>query len=300
MSQAHQCPLTAYLGNAPQQKLPEPARLFDLSEDWLHDCLARRVHRLARFGLQLAPHAIHARGVLRERSFRAGLLVLVMPQSFGGDKSFDAALRTLFAFQRFQVLLRSVPAIGEDFFRPLPALLFNDRYHRRQLLFVVRRLRDCLPNNQLQPRLYRRLRVVALHDPVRASHDARLRIGKVVLILGLRFGFLRVLTLGLRLGPPTLPPHPLGFPDLTQAILTPLQFLRQFVAALVLAVAGIFRSVGGFGFQQKLFHFRLERLLLLHHPVVAHRLVLAGVGFHLGSIQRPPPHLLLPRFQCDL
>ena len=66
--------------------------------------------------------------------------------------------------------------------------MLDELHHRLQLLFVIGRFCHRLPHNQQQLRLYRRLRIEALHKPVAAFHDARLRIGEVVLILILGLG----------------------------------------------------------------------------------------------------------------
>src|ERR1700733_12842286 len=57
-----------------------------------------------------------------------------------------------------------------------------------KLLFIVSCFRYRLPDDQQQSRFHRRLRIVTLHNPVGAFHDARLRIGEVILILVLWLG----------------------------------------------------------------------------------------------------------------
>ena len=69
--------------------------------------------------------------------------------------------------------------------------------------------------------------------------------------------------------------------------LAPPQFFRQLVAPLA-AVLLIFCLIGRFGLLQQLLRFLLELLLLLHHPAVAYRLVLAlAFNFVPSSDIRP-------------
>src|SRR5258708_8754143 len=111
MRQAHQCPFASHLVDAPQQKLPEPACLFDLTEDRFHDRLARRVYGFSRFGFQLPPHAVHPRRPLRQRPLGTGFTILVMLLSLRGDISFYALLRLPRRFQCFPTLLRAITAV---------------------------------------------------------------------------------------------------------------------------------------------------------------------------------------------
>ena len=55
-----------------------------------------------------------------------------------------------------------------------------------------------------------------------------------------------------------------------------------------------------FPLRQQVFDLRTEILFLLLHPVIAHRLVLAGIGFDLRAVQRHPAHFQRTRFQRDL
>ena len=61
----------------------------------------------------------------------------------------------------------------------------------------------------------------------------------------------------------------------------------------------VFRGVRRFGLRQQSPHFGAQLALLLFHPAIAHRLVLAGVGLHLGAVQGHPPQFQRPRFQRD-
>src|SRR5229473_6781821 len=84
-----------HLVDTTQQKLPESARLLDLAKHRFHYRLAGRVHRFARLGFQLASHAINPRSSLRQRTARAGFLVLAMLLPLRGDVSIDAVFRVL-------------------------------------------------------------------------------------------------------------------------------------------------------------------------------------------------------------
>src|SRR5215510_1372590 len=116
--------------------------------------------------------------------------MLAMLLLAGGDEPLDLALRLLGRFQVHQVLFRTIPVVRQNLLRTLPRLLLDGFHHRLQLLLVIRRFRHRLPHDQQHLRFYRCLRIVALHQPVGTLHNARLRIGEVVLILVLRLSLL--------------------------------------------------------------------------------------------------------------
>ena len=174
--------------------------------------------------------------------------------------------------------------------------MFDEFHHGLQLLFIIGCFGHRLPDDQQQNRLHRGLRIVALHHTVGAFHDARLRVGEVVLIPVLRLGLGVALAFRRCLVPRSLLQDFLGFFDPGQPGLAPPQFLRQLVAPLA-AVLAIFCLIGGLGLRQQLLHFFLELLLLLLHPAVAHGLVLAGVGFQLRPVQRYPAQFDRPALQ---
>src|ERR1019366_2894176 len=58
-------PTRLALSPAPQEKLPESPRLFDLSKHRLHDRLAQRVHRRSHLGFQLSLPPLDSAGVFR-------------------------------------------------------------------------------------------------------------------------------------------------------------------------------------------------------------------------------------------
>src|SRR6202034_2967071 len=170
------------------------------------------------------------------------------------------------------------------------------------LLFVIGRFGHQLSDDQSPLRFHRRLRIVALHKPLRALHDARLRVGEVVLIFLRRLRLLgcrSVFAFRRRLLPCPLLHHFLGHLDLGQPRLPPPQFLRQLVATLV-AVSLVFFLVSGFGLRQQLLHLFLQLRLLLLHPSVVHRLVFDRVGLYLRAIQGHPPQFHSPCLQRHL
>src|SRR6516225_8812123 len=116
--------------------------------------------------------------------------MLAMLLLAGGDEPLDLALRLLGRFQVHQVLFRTIPVVRQNLLRTPPGLLLDGFHHRLQLLLVIRRFRHRLPHDQQHLRFYRCLRIVALHKPVGTLHNARLRIGEVVLILVLRLSLL--------------------------------------------------------------------------------------------------------------
>src|SRR6516162_4325642 len=167
---------------------------------------------------------------------------------------------------------------------------------------LVRRFRHRLPGDQQHLRFYRCLRIVALHKPVGTVYNARLRVGEVVLILVLRLSLLGLsgaFALGRCFFPCSLLDHLLGPLDLGQPRFPPPQLLRQLVAPLA-AVSTVFFLIGCLGLLQQLLHLFLQLLLLFLHPPVAHRLVLAGVSFHLRPVQCHPPHFHCAYFQRHL
>jgi len=85
-----------------------------------------------------------------------------------------------------------------------------------------------------------------------------------------------------------------GLANSGQAILAPPQLIRQVAAVVALAVAPMFLCIKDLGLShqgvdlllQLLLCPLLRRSLRLEHPLVAHGLVLGGIGLNLGAIQR--------------
>ncbi len=187
--QANQRPFAAHLLQPAQEKPSHPAPLFDLTKHRLDDPLALGVNLRSSPRLQFAFHPLQPRCSPPQGSalrWRWSLPVLVFLR---GDVSLNLVLRRGGRFQRLQILLRTIAAVGQHLLWPLPRLLLDRFEQRLQLLFVVRRLRHRLPHDQLTDPLHRRLRVVGLQEPVAAFHDARFRIAEVVLILVARLRF---------------------------------------------------------------------------------------------------------------
>jgi hypothetical protein len=69
--------------------------------------------------------------------------------------------------QVLQVLLRAIPTVDHHSLRLLSRLLFDRLHQRHQLLFIIRGLRDPLPDDQLKGRFHGDLRVVTLHKSIR-------------------------------------------------------------------------------------------------------------------------------------
>jgi hypothetical protein len=97
------------------------------------------------------------------------------------------------------------------------------------LLLIIGGLGHPLPHNPLEIRFHRNLGVVGLHKSVRSRHDARFRIGEVILHLGFGLGLLLGLVLALGLLSRALFQGPFRFLDPFQSRLPPRQFRRQFL-----------------------------------------------------------------------
>jgi hypothetical protein len=131
----------------------------------------------------------------------------------------------------------------------------NPRSSSRPADDAVRRLRHRLPNNQLEDGLDRDPRFVALHQSIRTLLNPGLGIGKVVLRLLARLGFLRILPRALGLLPCTLLQRTLGFSDPGDPGLPPLQLFRQLVPPEIPAVAAILFFIRRLGLAQQPPHF---------------------------------------------
>src|SRR5712691_10147559 len=81
----------------------------------------------------------------------------------------------------------------------------------------------------------------------------------------------------------------LCFLDLLQAALSTTELFGKLITAIFWAVFLIFLSIGSIRLPNQIRDFLFQPLLFLLHPVVAHRLMPAGVGFHLRPIDRDPP-----------
>src|SRR5260370_13532629 len=105
-------PLPLHLLQTTQEKLPEAARLFDLSKHRLHDRFAPGADGRSHLGLQFPAHAVHPRRSLWKRPPRAWLLAITVRFPVGGDEAFD-----LFLLQVLQIRVRAIPAVGYNLLR---------------------------------------------------------------------------------------------------------------------------------------------------------------------------------------
>ncbi len=92
----------------------------------------------------------------------------------------------------------------------------------------------------------------------------------------------------------------LGLSDPLQLTGTGLRFLVQLIALLAVAVLAVLLGVGQFGLAEQGSHLALQLPLTLEHPLVAHGLVLAGVGPEFGAIQRYMSQAHQPCLLTDL
>src|SRR6266568_5958413 len=295
MGETDHRPLALYLLQSTQEKLPKTARLFDLSKHRLNHGFASGIDGRAHFGLQFSSHAVYPRSSFRQRPSPARLLPIPIRLSIYRHEPFD-----LFLLQIVQIRIRTISAVTHYFRRLLPGLLSDHLDHRPHLLFVIGVLGHQLAYDQLQLGLYRDLRVIGLHKTVRPLHDARFRIGKVVLHLGLGLHLCLGLALALGLLARPLFQGSLGFANLLQSGLSPRQLRRQLIAAPIPPIASILFCVYFLCLFQQPFYLRPQSLFVLLHPPVAHGLVLARIGFHLAAIQHHSPQLHRPRLQRDL
>src|ERR1019366_6936481 len=199
----------------------------------------------SHLGLQFPAHAVHPRRSLGKRPPRARLLAVTIRLPVGRDEAFD-----LFLLQILQIRLRAIPTVGHDFLRRLSRLLADGFQRGLHLLFIIGGLGHALPHYPLQVGFPRNLGVVGLHKPVRPGHDARLRIGEVILHLGFGLGLLLRLVLTLGLLSRSLFQRPLGFLDPLPSRFPPPQLRRQFVSPTIPSVVCVLFLIRRFGLLQ--------------------------------------------------
>ena len=190
------------------------------------------------------------------------------------------------------------------------------------LLLVVSRLHYLGPDDDLRLRIHPNLNVVSLLKTLRYQvlHHPRIRISEVALTLRQRQDFslcgylpfrtpialcagfwLFLLSTLLRGG---------GFrfllqfrfqgSNLSQSRFPITQLFRQLITPFAFAVQLILFFVYVLRLSQQARHFSRQLLLRILHPRVGERLVLRGVGFDLGAINRYLPQLHQPRALAQL
>ena len=224
-----QGPLVTHRRPAASQKLPEAPRVFDLAEDRLDDRLPSRVHRAPDQRPELPGHPL-ATGQARGRApARRGREPLAMRLPAGRDVGVDPS-----SLQRVQVRPRSssphppAPAVGRCCrVRPIAVTCGSNCPTSAAIG------RHVLRHDHLRVRIHRRLRVVALDEPVGGLLDLRLRIGEVPLGLRGRRGLGRILPALRGLLPRLGFQRGLRLADLLQAALPAGQLRGQLIAAPV-------------------------------------------------------------------
>ena len=200
-------------------------------------------------------------------------------------------------FHSLEAGVGGIPTVSQYLGGFLSCLFLDCSEHRKQLFLVVGCLGDCLPDDQLQHRLYGNLGIVSLKKTVRPFQNARFRIGEVVLVFLFRLNFLladlavRLLCGGLGFLAGPCFQGTFGLANPLQPFFSSLQFSGQFVSITVPAITRILFSVDALGFLKQAAHLLFQPLLLLFHALIAHRLVLAGVRLQLAAVDGDTPQL---------
>src|SRR5437899_1928112 len=108
MRGAHERPFRLHVLEPTQEESPEAASLFNLSDDWFHHRLARRVDGRTGLRLELAVHPVNERRGLGQRPARTRARMLAMLLFARRDVGVDRGLR-----DRGQVWIRAVARVGE-------------------------------------------------------------------------------------------------------------------------------------------------------------------------------------------
>ena len=87
-----------------------------------------------------------------------------------------------------------------------------------------------------------------------------------------------------------------GLTDPLQTVLAAAQFIGEITAAVGLALTAILLGIEDFGLAHQGVDLLRQLLLGPEHPLMAHGLVLAGIGFDLGAIQGHMPQAHHPCF----
>src|SRR2546421_395481 len=277
MSQTDQQPFSFDLFQPAQEKLPEAAQMFNMSEHRLDDYLASVVQRASGWTLQLLPH-------------------LCSDTAIGGSDRRLNFVRLHIQVDPLECFITEhctaeISSISQNYFRHLSEVLFYFLYSWSQLLLVIGRLHHSSGDNNLRLGINGDLAVIGLHvvSGGRVHHQPRIRISQVALRLrsrdclaGFRLRplataivmwpnvatFLLLLFLGscllsfaLQLG--------LQLSYFRQSRFPLAQLRRQLVAPLSFAVKRIFLVVDPLGFGQQPGYFSLQFFLYFTHPGVA-------------------------------
>ena len=150
---ADDAPFGGDLLDPAQRELAKAARLLDLSEHRLGQLLAQGIGAVVAAGLDLFAH----RGDARAAAFsRAG--VFGPP---GRDIGVDPAF-----LQRREVGVGAVAGVGRKLRRSAAQIGFDRVGDRRQVMLIALPGVEAMGDDQLRRRIDRRLRVVALTEPV--------------------------------------------------------------------------------------------------------------------------------------
>src|SRR5216684_1952861 len=305
MRQTNQQPLRLDLGQSPQQKLAEATYVFNLSEHRFHDRLAQVVERATLGAFQFVPHVLLHTGTRRQRLCQSTQVRLPLVRR---HMQINSAHRLVGQRRHTEVA-----TISRSRLRHSPQILCYLLQHRNQLLLVVSRLHYLGPDDDLRLRIHPNLNVVSLLKTLRYQvlHHPRIRISEVALTLRQRQDFslcgylpfrtpiafcacfwLFLLSTLLRGG---------GFrfllqfrfqgSNLSQSRFPITQLFRQLITPFAFAVQLILFFVYALRLSQQTRHFSRQLLLRILHPRVGERLVLRGVGFDLGAINRYVPQL---------
>src|SRR2546421_1118656 len=308
MSQTDQQPFSFDLFQPAQEKLPEAAQMFNMSEHRLDDYLASVVQRASGWTLQLLPH-------------------LCSDTAIGGSDRRLNFVRLHIQVDPLECFITEhctaeISSISQNYFRHLSEVLFYFLYSWSQLPLVIGPLHHSSGDNNLRLGINGDLAVIGLHvvSGGRVHHQPRIRISQVALRLGAREGLA-----GFRLRPLAtaiimwasgatffllLLLHccffgfafqlGLQLADLRQACLPLAQLCRQLIAPLAFTVKRVFLVVDPLSFSQQPPYFSLQFFLYFTHPGVAQRLTLRRIGLNLGAVNGHLPQLYQSRSLAQL
>src|SRR2546421_8208112 len=311
--QTDQTPLTRRRRDPTQGELAEAEHLFDDADYRLDRAFAYPIDRFAQRGSQLVGHLDLCAGVLRWwiRQRREALLPTgMMGITTRGDVGLDAAFGTCGQGGRAKVASIQRRRLGRTDLR------WNGRERGFSFLAIVGMIGEGPSHDEQTGLIHRHLRVIILLEARmgRAFHDARLRVGKVVLVavarpwgrwarwattrspsrralplLALRHLGLILCLLGCCTFLGTSFQQRFSLRQPRQAILAPRDLVAHHQPIGYLWLLALFA-------QGKQF-LDLSSQLSLHlsQPFVADRFALGGIGMHLGSIQADGPQFQYAR-----